>query len=91
LPGASQSRQCFGDKAAIQASSEAPKQAPVCYTGELKKTNLKKRKRKGLYQIAAQESVSFDLPNKASQPAGTPAGTVRVSLFGDHISWFRCK
>lgn len=42
---------------------------------ELKNTIKKK---KGLYQIAAQESVSSDLFNKASQPEGMPFGTVCI-------------
>lgn len=73
--GTSESQQCFHNNDSIQASSEAPKQAPICYMGELKKNKLKK---KGLYQIAAQESVSSDLFNKASQPEGTPAGMVCI-------------
>lgn len=41
--GASESQQCFDNNDSIQASSEAPKQAPICYMGEFKKTNLKKK------------------------------------------------
>lgn len=54
-------------------------------------SSKKQIKKKGLYQIAAQESVSSDLFNKASQPEGMPAGTGCISFFGDCISWFRFK
>lgn len=54
-------------------------------------SSKKQIKKKGLYQIAAQESVSSNLFNKASQPEGTPAGTGCISFFGDCISWFRFK
>lgn len=59
---------------------------PPFVTWVSSKTQIKK---KALYQIAAQESVSSDLFNKASQPEGMPAGTVCTEPFGDHISWFR--
>lgn len=88
LLGTSESQQCLDNNDSIQASSEAPKQTPICYMGELKNTNLRK---KGQYQIAAQESVSSDLFNKASQPKSMPAGMGCISFFGDCISWLRFK
>lgn len=58
----------------------------VTWVSSKNQKNKKKKFKKGLYQIAAQESVSSDLFNKASQPEGMPAGTACVKLFGDHIS-----
>lgn len=67
--------------------AKLPNKPPFVTWVSSKKQILKK----GLYQIAAQESVSSDLFNKASQPEGMPAGTGCISFFGDCISWFRFK
>lgn len=56
--------------------AKLPNKPPfVTWVSSKKKTNLKK---KGLYQIAARESVSSDLFDKASQPEGMPAGVVCI-------------